>query len=213
MHAKKQPFRGNGNATHRPFKQLQRNPLKPIKKALLRTYEASLGHGWEYPVECEGTLDQLISLATSTTNVDKALIGKGFNFRVRVIKADGQNVSAISEAQGVDAPFQLAEADLNDLYVFLSHIPVDERVQLTVEHDTPYFYGLTTKVVGIYNIVIKEGNTCAIVSNWNLRPAKQHRVEDIKKFFKGYTLPLADNLGKPISRDEVIETLEKWSNV
>lgn len=215
MHSKKQPtHRGTGNATHRPFKQLQRSPLKPVKKALLRTYEASLGYGWEYHQDTIGSIVELIEHAAGFANLDPSLAeaGKDISFTLSNRETGFVYSTLIAKAQGRGFSVQIDKDAIATLEGQFHSVSQSEAT-LTVAHVTPRFHGIKEKIVGIYNVRAARDFKVQLVSSWTLKPIKPVNLEQLKKFYKGYTQPLFDNMGNKIQETSVEEVLNTWYNI
>ena len=215
MYAKKQPaHRGTGNATNRPFKQLQRSPLKPIKKALLRTYEASLGYGWEYHKDTLGSINELIEHAANIANLDPSLAeaGQTISFTLTNRETGFVYSTLVAKARGRGFSVQIDEAAIDALQTNICNVNKSE-VTLTVAHETPRFHSIKQKIVGIYNMQAVEGFKVKLVSSWKQQPPKVAKLEDLKKFYKKYTQPLFDNMGNKILPESVEEVLNTWQTV
>lgn len=215
MYAKKQPaHRGTGNATHRPFKQLQRSPLKPIKKALLRTYEASLGYGWEYHKDTLGSINELIEHAANIANLDPSLAeaGQTISFTLTNRETGFVYSTLVAKARGRGFSVQIDEAAIATLEGQFHNVSQSEAT-LTVAHVTPRFHGIKEKIVGIYNVRAARDFKVQLVSSWTLKPIKPVNLENLKKFYKKYTQPLFDNMGNKIQPESVEEVLNTWQTV
>lgn len=209
MHAKNKPFqKGIGTATHRPFKQLQRpQPLKPVKKALLRIYEASLGHGWVYS-SVEGSISQLATFLTVAENQYQDLLYTDAKLLLE-IKKEGELGSVFHQM-----PVLENHEEADDSYIqgiLFDH--VGEKFTITVTQQTPSFYGLTGKISKIVNVVVLPEGKVRLVSEWFYKPVKAHKLEDIKKYFKTYNHPLFDNMGNKITAESVADCFSKWFEV